>query len=139
MSKLEQIHEALCNCCWAYDSGDMAAYANSFAGEGVFETPAGAVVGRDAIRAFATTSRARRSDAGQQTRHVVTNLHITRDDESEVATRSYLSLYATRSDGASVLDVLATYEDQWVLVDGHWKLKMRRMIVDTGKKSESKA
>ena len=143
------IEQTIFRYALAYDKNDMDMLVSCFAEDGVLITPAGAaqhhelrkddvafmggtepVRGLTAIRAFQAKARNRRSELGHQPRHAITNVRI-EHTASGVSVTSYLTLFITQSDGKSFLDHTGLYLDQMVEVHGQWKIKERRISIDS--------
>lgn len=146
---INRIEQTIFRCALAYDQNDMEMLASCFHEEAILIAPAGAahhpvkrqddtafmggsepVRGVEAIRAFQSKARNRRSELGHQPRHSISNVLI-EDSDVGVKVTSYLTLFITQSDGTSFLDHTGLYLDHLVESGGHWKLKERRIVIDS--------
>jgi ketosteroid isomerase-like protein len=117
------IRELVARYCRAVDDADADAFAGSFAGDGVFETPLGVVTGHDALLAHG---------------HKMTfgNVHVTTDPIIEIdgdrATHTCTLLLGRRAQDQSANEIVATgrYFDELVRTPGGWRFKSRRAVLD---------
>lgn len=109
------------------DAGDFAAMAEMFAEDGVFARPSQGDVlirGRAAILA-AYTSRPPRF-----TRHLITSVVVTVEDQDNARAQSYLSLYTGQAGEslprpAEPVYLIGDFKDRFVREDGVWKFSER--------------
>jgi hypothetical protein len=106
--------------------------AQFFADAGVWKRPDGDLVGIAGLRAF----MGRRSP-GVFTRHVISNMRTTVENDGSVVVESYVTVYRHDFAGQPTLpapldgpDVVGRYRDVLVNEEGTWKLSMRESIVE---------
>jgi 3-phenylpropionate/cinnamic acid dioxygenase small subunit len=106
--------------------------AQFFADAGVWKRPDGDLVGIAGLRAF----MGRRSP-GVFTRHVISNMRTTVENDGSVVVESYVTVYRHDFAGQPALpapldgpDVVGRYRDVLVNEEGTWKLSMRESIVE---------
>ena len=147
--KSNSIEQTIYQYSWAYDIDDMDLLMDCFVDDAVYITPAGAAQrddgrnddnafvggteplrGHVAIRSFVGKARKRRTELGHQTRHVISNVLIERAGLGASVT-SYLTHLITQSDGTAFLDHTGLYLDQMVEMQGRWKIKERRICIDS--------
>jgi hypothetical protein len=111
------------------DAGDFAAMVELITEDGAFARPSDAanlVRGRDAILAMYTGRPARFS------RHMITSVVITVEDENNASGVSYLALHtASETTGpppykADTAYLIGAFHDRFARVDGQWKFTERR-------------
>jgi hypothetical protein len=85
--------QAIHRWAWSYDSGDVDAAAECFTDDGELEMGGNRWTGRDAIRSAYAESRTARSAAGQQPRHLITNVLVREQSETEAVATSWLSAH----------------------------------------------
>jgi len=124
----ERACERLCvDFANAVDQRDYAACINLFAEDALFEHVTGPLKGRAEILAML---EARPVDA--VTRHMCTNIVIEPLDDNRARGRSSVTLFrGTAAPGAagpipSERPLVAEYEDQYILVNGSWKILLRK-------------
>lgn len=111
----------------AIDSGDGAAYADTYVDDGVLDAGLLQVEGRDALRAFGD-SFARSVHAP---RHVASNLVVDGDgDRAEV--RAYVQLHVLAGDPPRhEVSASGIYHDTLVKEGGQWRFVRRTFAIDT--------
>ena len=87
------------------------------------------IVGRPAIHDEFLARRQRRTEAGQQPRHVITNVLIEHESESSARVRSYYTLAVSDSDGCTV-STAGWYLDDFTLDGDVWRIARREMHSD---------
>jgi ketosteroid isomerase-like protein len=122
--KLE-IRELVARYCRAVDDADGPAFADSFTDDGVFETPAGIVTGRDALLAHGE-------------KMVFGNVHITTDAIIELdgdrASHTCTLILGRRREDKAANEILSTgrYFDELVRTHDGWRFTSRRAVLDLG-------
>ena len=119
------IAEIIARYCWAIDQRDWTGFTDMFTEDcrldfgnvmGVFE-------GADGLRNFATTM----SGLDLLMRHYTTNVVI-EGDGSRARARSYV--LALTGSGAGRSQATGRYEDDFVKVDGRWRIRTRRAVIE---------
>jgi ketosteroid isomerase-like protein len=126
LSARGEIENLLYRYAWGFDADDVEMQAGCFTEDGEVVTPAGAVAGRDAIRAMFAERRADRASRGEQPRHVTTNVLILEETDDEASVRSYFTLCIGSGDTINV-ERMGWYEDRLVNDAGAWKIARREM------------
>lgn len=117
---------------YRFDHGAGVAVADLFVDDGEWISPAVTCRGRAELIAF---FRLRDELTDRITRHVVTNITVELQSTDRAAARSI----AVEFRGVRSADGLATetrpaligdYEDEFVRVDGVWKFRRRRVVLD---------
>jgi ketosteroid isomerase-like protein len=110
------------------DSGDWAAVAAMFTGDGTFVRPAGGdpVVGRDAIHASFASRPARKSC------HLITNIVVDVISETEATSRCTLLLYAAPAGEAAAASpgLIGGFRDKLVRTPDGWRFCERLGFLD---------
>jgi uncharacterized protein (TIGR02246 family) len=104
----------------AVNSGDADAYASLFTDDAVLESPEGAILGREAIRA----ARAQRPPIISAP-HLVMNIRVRIDGDRAASTASWSEIDAGRS---GQQPQVGHYEDQFVRSHGQWLFIRRRIV-----------
>jgi hypothetical protein len=122
MADYGQVAQLLYRYCAAHDSRDLEMLGSCFAKdvELLGEKGREAVVNRYASGYPHLTA---------QRRHILTNVFIVEDGETEALTQSYITLYLIR-DGELHLHLTGVYRDRVVLEDGAWKIRSREATMD---------
>jgi hypothetical protein len=111
---------------FAIDFGEAEAWADTFTGDGIFESPLSTASGRDALVAFAQAGA-----AAKGVRHWVNNVVI--DGHGNHATANvYLVLWQMGNEGGPQSLVAGRYSDTLTKVAGAWKFKHRKVTFDDG-------
>jgi uncharacterized protein (TIGR02246 family) len=116
---------------FALDWRDAAAYANTFAPDGVLNYGGGQAVGRDAIRKVVETMRERAqsrpagpNDASMPGQHFVTSMVIdVAEDGNSAISHAYWTLVGGKEPRISAY---GHYADELVKIDGKWLYASRR-------------
>lgn len=114
------------------DSGDAAAWAQTFTEDGWF-WPAvlpEPVRGRAALTAGVRATHAKLAEAGERHRHWHGMVRVQPIDERTVAVRCYAQIFAIPRGGQARLQMHCVCEDVLVIDDGEWKVRERRVSRD---------
>jgi uncharacterized protein (TIGR02246 family) len=125
MSARAEIEELLYRYASGFDDDDLDLLAGCFTEDAHVEAGVGTVSGRAAIRDAYQARRDDRTAAGEQTRHVVTNVVIELVDDDHARSRSYYTLIVTGAAGSKVGSA-GTYTDELVRTGGRWLIAERR-------------
>ena len=128
-----EIEDALYGYALAYDQADIEALVGCFTPDASFATNSGAeaVVGADALRKFYAVTRGRRSELGQQPRHLVNNVRLVQQAGAEVVAVSYMVLIVTQADGSSGVECTGRYRDTLQRAGDRWLFAERVLTFDT--------
>src|SRR3954464_3800694 len=107
-----EIGQTVYRWAWCYDSGDVAGAAAVFAPDGRLDVPRASYGGRDEIGRFYADSRAARAAAGEQPRHLITNVLVLKETPEEALVHSYLLFGLAGAGSAPSVRVLGWYEDR---------------------------
>ncbi|HJQ85048.1 MAG TPA: nuclear transport factor 2 family protein [Candidatus Binatia bacterium] len=120
------IAEIMGRYCHALDLGRWEEFPHLFTDDCRldFGTLMGVFEGRDGVARFVETMRA----LGLFMRHYTTNL-VVRGDGERARAESYV-LAVTGPPGSSS-QTTGRYEDELVKVDGRWRIRIRRALLDT--------
>jgi uncharacterized protein (TIGR02246 family) len=124
----DEIENLLYRYARGFDEQNLDLLADCFT-EDAQMVSAALVQGRPAIRDALTASRQARTDAGQQPRHITTNIVIEPRGDEEAGVHSVFSLAVTSSEGVR-LDAAGTYTDTVVRRDGRWFIARRHVQRD---------
>jgi hypothetical protein len=115
-----------------FDARDIEGMAQYFADTGVWKRPDGDIVGIAGLRSFMS-----RRSPGIFTRHIISNMRTTVENDTGVVVDSYVTVYRHDFSDRPVLpapldgpDVVGGYRDVLVSEDGIWKLSMRESIIE---------
>lgn len=122
------IAEALCarliyRFAAANDAGDWEETASLFVEDGLFARPSAPdhpVSGRAAILAAFQARPAR------VTRHIVSNVIVTVENDTEAQAHSLIQLYVQGDDGRATPPLVGEFHDKLVLVSAGWRFRERR-------------
>jgi hypothetical protein len=117
---------------YRFDHGAGVAVADLFVEDGEWSAPAVTCRGRAELVAF---FRLRDEMAERVTRHVVTNINVEVQSADHATARSVAIEYrGTRGTNGLVPDTLpaivSDYQDEFVRVDGAWRFRRRRVVID---------
>lgn len=109
------------------DAGDFAAMAEMFTEDGVFARPS---QGEVLIRCKAAILAAYTSRPPRFTRHLITSVVVTVEDEDNARAHSYLSLHTGQAGGglprpAEPVYLIGDFKDRFARRDGTWKFSER--------------
>jgi hypothetical protein len=109
------------------DAGDFQAMAEMFTEDGVFARPTQADV---PIRGKAAILAAYTSRPPRFTRHLITSVVVTVEDEDNARAHSYLSLYTGQAGPdlprlAEPVSLIGDFKDRFVRKEGVWKFSER--------------
>jgi uncharacterized protein (TIGR02246 family) len=118
----------------AFDFGERGgeAWAETFTADGVFVSRGNEVKGHEALAAFQQNVE----KSGRRTRHVVSNIEVTRTGPDTATSSAYLSLYTPADEAGPASVSTSRYADQLVLTDAGWKIARREVVPDTLPPSE---
>lgn len=118
------IEEALYRYAWGFDQGDMDVLASAFTEDAEYFGLGDPLKGRAAIRDFLARLRASQREREEQSRHVISNVLILGQSDSEATLTSYFTVFrATR--GTLQPRSSGWYEDT-VVPDGEsWRIRTR--------------
>jgi 3-phenylpropionate/cinnamic acid dioxygenase small subunit len=126
-----EIHTLLARLTHLADAGDIDEYVDLFTSDGRWEPPAGselpirAVAGRaDLVAGVVERRGAGMSGPGTFTRHVVTNIALTRKDADTVLGHSYWHYY-THTNQIHQTGGMGTYDDEFRRTPDGWRLARR--------------
>jgi hypothetical protein len=115
-----------------FDARDIEGMAQFWADTGIWKRPDGDIVGIAGLRAFMS-----RRSPGVFTRHVISNMQTTLENDASAVVNSYVTVYrhdfADRPVLPAPLDsphVVGRYRDVLVNEAGNWKVSMRESIVE---------
>lgn len=141
MAASAEIERPLQLNAWGYDENDMGLVAESLTEDAVLifspdeqiEDAAALggerrTIGREAILAQMSASRAGFEERGEQPRHVITNILIERATDEEADVRCFYVFCTQSAEGLKVHGV-SRYFDQIVNDGGTWRIKVRRNVV----------
>ena len=121
---------------FALDFRDPAAYAETFAPDGVVQYGVGGIVGGEAIAVRVETVRAN-ADAQQiqesdglrpaAGRHNITNIVIDVDGDTATATAYWFHMGNANPERSAQLNSFGHYEDELVKIDGEWYFSKRKI------------
>lgn len=107
----------------AFDTGDAEGYAALFTEDGTIELGGQKIVGRAAIRDFASSIYGGVPDP----QHVQSN-HVIDVTGDKARSKCELTAFLSRPDGVHTV-CTGFYEDNLLRVDGHWMFSYRNIIV----------
>jgi 3-phenylpropionate/cinnamic acid dioxygenase small subunit len=126
-----EIHNILARLTHLADAGDLDEYVDLFTEDGRWEPPPGseppvrALCGRAELLAGARERReAGMSGPGTFSRHVVTNIALTRTGPDTAASHSYWHYY-TQTNDIHQTGGMGTYDDEFRRTPAGWRLASR--------------
>ena len=116
-----EIRDLISRYCWAVDTGNGDALADTYTPEGVFVRSSGPEVrGRDELRKLVGVL----SGAPYGRQHWVTNV-VLEGDGATATGKAYIMVYRL-DEGQVVHTLMGSYDDQLVKVDGRWLFQRRQ-------------
>jgi hypothetical protein len=117
---------------YRFDHGASVAVADLFVEDGEWSAPAATCLGRAELIAF---FRLRDEMTERVTRHVVTNINVEAQSADHATARSVaIEFRGTQGTDRLTTDTLPAivgdYEDEFVRVDGAWKFRRRKVVID---------
>ncbi|EEF26936.1 conserved hypothetical protein [Ricinus communis] len=120
----EAIREVLYGYCYGTDGGDTELWVEGFTEDCVWDGGAfGMLKGKDAMREFHRAS----GEGSKALRHLTLNSVIDLDGDTAHVV-SYVAVVAQGQPAA--IYFLGHYDDQFVKVDGQWRIKSRKVRAD---------
>jgi ketosteroid isomerase-like protein len=127
---LTAVQELIASYAEYIDEGNLDGYVNNFAPDGVFESRAGRVEGRDAIRAFVQSIfTANRAGPTSLLRHVM-GFPVIRGGGDRCTARTYVIIPRRDEDGEIRIPMVGTYRDDIVKIGGRWYFEKRSILMD---------
>jgi hypothetical protein len=132
LSARDGIQQALAQYALGVDESRDELLEDSFTDDVLMEFPGVRVtlVGREEVLHFLGERRAARAQAGEQGRHVITNLFIVSESAEDARTVAYFTLMRTGSQGAQTST--GWYKDRFVQTAGRWLIAERTVHSDRG-------
>jgi 3-phenylpropionate/cinnamic acid dioxygenase small subunit len=146
---MDDIAQLVYRYCLAFDSGDIEGAVACFTDDGILVPPAAEaqrsdgrphdpafraggkpIAGREAIRQYMTGARGRRAERGWQPRHLVNNLLILDQSETEATVHSYVTFVVTAADGSTFIDHAGVMIEKMVKQGSAWKFREHRIRID---------
>jgi uncharacterized protein (TIGR02246 family) len=110
-----------------FDSADLNGYVDNFAPDGVFDGTSGRFEGREAIREYVGKILANRNpETGSNLRHVM-GIPTIHGDSERCRAVTYVVIPRQTDDGRIVVQMVGTYTDDIVKVDGRWRFAVRHI------------
>jgi SnoaL-like domain len=129
--------EAITTLLYTYaeriDEGDFAGVGRLFAHATLtFEGFGDAVSGPDAITALYERTTRRYEDGTPLTKHVMTNVMVTVDDDAPRATsRAYFTVLQAVPGALALQPIIAgRYRHAYECVEGHWRVSAMHIMID---------
>lgn len=122
MADYAKIAQLLYRYCAAHDSRDTEMLGSCFASDVELLGQKGR---QNVVDRYATGYQ----QLTAQRRHVLTNVFILEDGESEALVQSYITLYLIRDEKLE-LHLTGVYRDTVVVEDGEWKIRSRQATMD---------
>lgn len=130
MGARAQIEETMYRYAYGFDVDDIDLMVSAFSEDAELVTSRGNHRGRATLRDFYQARRDNRTAAGEQTRHVVTNLRIELESEDRARASSYYTLTVTGPDRTVVLGSVGTYDDELTRDGDGWLITRRHTQAD---------
>ena len=132
MSLRDEIEDTLYQYAWGYDDDDIALLSSAFADGATLNhaLDGSTLTGPAEIHAWMDEKRGVFRDAGEQPRHMLANVVVTRESETEATARCYMTMVVTRSDGTVYVHHAGRYFDRFVRVGDRWLFSERLIRVD---------
>jgi hypothetical protein len=113
------------------DGGDAAGWAATFTDDGTFVSPTYKLTatGRDELEAFAASSNSAALARGDQLRHLMDNLVFEPAGPDQIRVQAYLIIFATSTAGSRVDRTVRVF-DELARIDGHWLVRVRKVVRD---------
>jgi ketosteroid isomerase-like protein len=133
VSDTAAILDVLYDYCLAVDECDVEALGPCFTDDAVIETHVAdgtevpRLVGREGIVEFIRAGRERQQD---RRRHLVTNPRLVEEGDGRAVVHSYLLIAVTLA-GEIKVNCTGTYRTEFVLDDGRWRIKAKRIDLDS--------
>jgi 3-phenylpropionate/cinnamic acid dioxygenase small subunit len=123
------IENTLYRYAWTYDMNELDGIAECFTTDAEVEfRDSGLKVGRDAVAAEMRRRREKYADGGIPW-HVISNIFITDETDSEAKVRSWYTFFVQSAEGEQRFSGVGWYDDVFGLEDGVWRIKRRRVLL----------
>ena len=132
MSLRDEIERTIYAYAWGYDDDELDLLASAFAEGAVLNhaLDGSTVNGPESIRAWMDEKRQIFRDAGEQPRHMIANIVVEQESESEASSRCYMTMMVTRSDGSVYPHHSGRYFERYTRVGERWLFSERLIRVD---------
>lgn len=132
MALRDELADTIYQYQWGYDDDDIPSLAAAFAPDAVLNhaLDGSTLNGPAEIETWMDDKRQVFRNAGEQPRHMIANIVVTEASDTEAATRCYMTMVVTRSDGSVYVHHAGRYFDRFVKVDGRWLFSERKIRVD---------
>lgn len=124
LAKIHQLYGAQSHFI---DDGHAGEWAATFSADGEFVSPTypAPVRGTADLTAFARRFFTAGREAGERSRHVLTNVFVAEAGADTATVHAYLQIVTTPVGGPSRLARQATITDELVVEDGEWRIRRR--------------
>ena len=126
-----EVMNLIADYAFRLDTADLDGYVANFAPDGVFDSTGGRFEGRDAIRAYVGNLLGdRRAGTSSTLRHVMGIPFIQSGGQGEgerCRAETYVMIPGGTEDGQIRVQMVGTYTDDIVKVDGRWRFAVRHI------------
>jgi hypothetical protein len=123
-----EIENTLYKYAWCYDMAGVSEIGDCFAEDAeVLFRDTGLKVGRAAV-AQELIRRRQLYDRGETPWHVISNVLITEETETEAKVKSFYTFFTKPKGGAPVLRSIGWYDDVFASEGGRWRVRRRRVL-----------
>jgi len=122
------IENTLYRYAWTYDMNDLDGIAECFTVDAEVDfRDSGVKVGREAVAAEMIRRRQKYVD-GSIPWHVISNVYITDETETQATVRSWFTFFVQSATGSQEFKGIGWYDDVFALEDGVWRVSRRRVL-----------
>jgi hypothetical protein len=132
MSLKDAIEDTIYQYAWGYDDDDIALLAGAFAESATLNhaLDGSTLTGPAEIHEWMDEKRGVYRAAGEQPRHMLANIVVTQESDTEASSRCYMTMMVTRSDGTVYPHHAGRYFDRFIKVGDRWLFSERLIRVD---------
>ena len=128
------IENTLARYSWSYDMNEFDAIGECFTRDAEVDFGPNDVVRSGRGNVVAELRSHRVEHTGDDIPwHVITNVYITDETTERATVRSWWTFFVQSTDGSQAFRKVGWYDDVFVLEDGAWRIKHRRVLYPHGR------
>ena len=122
-----EVMNLIANYAFRLDTADLDGYVDNFAPDGVFDSTSGRFEGRAAIREYVGKLLANRAPGSTSTMRHIMGIPTIHGGGERCRAETYVMIPRQTEDGQIAVQMVGTYTDDIVKVDGRWRFAVRHI------------
>ena len=122
-----EVMNLIANYAFRLDTADLDGYVDNFAPDGVFDSTAGRFEGRAAIRDFVARLLGNRTAGTSSSLRHIMGIPTIHGEGERCRAETYVMIPGGTEDGQIRVQMVGTYTDEIVKVDGRWRFAVRHI------------